>query len=223
MDEQKEAGGEYGRTEGPWRGRVDGGGKGWKRDIKEVWDAQLKVKRGGWSQNRRKIWNTRFKLHMNESFSWYKTSSSCRPLSSSFPRQSPASRPSYILSIWGSVLCGLKRVVGDRICLSGLWRAEDFISSWQPKKKKRGGGSPVRGINRPWENDGEQKEEEEVVMVKMCGTLEAVWDRNDEKKGRKLETRDFADGFYRNMLVNSSRRAKTWRLHQCRLKYEKLR
>lgn len=43
------------------------------------------------------------------------------------------------------------------------------------------------------------------------------------KKERKLEVGDFADGCYRNMLVNSRRGQKTWRLHQCRLKCEKLR
>lgn len=44
-----------------------------------------------------------------------------------------------------------------------------------------------------------------------------------KQKNRKLEMRDFADGCYRNVLVNSSRGAKTWRLHQCKLKDEKLR
>lgn len=48
------------------------------------------------------------------------------------------------------------------------------------------------------------KDEEEVVMVMM----KEMWDQykiEKIKKERKLEMRDFADGCYRNMLVNSRR------------------
>lgn len=84
-----------------------------------------------------------------------------------------------------------RRRAGDRICLSGLGRTEVFIYLTTERRggrgeQRRGGGDEYVGLWRQ-------------RKIKMMG-----------KKERKLETRDFADGWYRKTLVNSSSKAKTW-------------
>lgn len=151
MDEQTGAGGEYGRTE--VQVQMDGGGgkdKKWKWRKSGLQSSEFGAVGWWWNYNRRKC----DKIQMTEtSFPRYKTSGNGRVLF----------LPQSVLCLT-SVLCGFKRVAGDRICLSGLRRREDFISVWQ---LKRAGGVLI-GLRRM----AESKDEEEVVMVMM----RKMWD-----------------------------------------------